>query len=271
MRIIPDKMKTDKNENFNDHKIFPALEYYIEFYGLFSFGVMSFIPPGVHSFLNIDTYVYSSMQMSLDSIKNLLKLSRINDAYALVRKFYDSVIINIYYTLYIKNNIEQYNFIVDKINNWFLGKEKLPSFKSMKGYIENSPYLKYLNCIINFDNRYNIIRENCNNHVHYNSFDTMIKNDSRFLDDHKNRILDQLSSDILNLIIYHFAYIFLLNEQYMSSSDYVDALECGLKPEEGSQYYVAPYIQEFFDKIIKANRKDIAELIIENTSMKINP
>jgi hypothetical protein len=56
----------------------------------------------------------------------------------------------------------------------------------------------------------------------------------------------------------------------MSSSDYIDALECGLKPKEGSQYYVAPYIQEYFDKIIKANRRDIAELIIKNTCMKIN-
>ena len=262
-------MKNSNEELFDNHKVFNSLDYFIEFYELFSFGVMSYIPHGVHSLLNIDTYVYSSMQMSLDSIKQLLKLGRINDAYALLRNFYDSVIINIYYTLYIKSNIEQYDFIIDKINNWYLGKERLPQFQTMKKYIEDSSYLKEINGIINLDKSYKIIRDNCNNHVHYNSFDTMIKNDARKFDENRERIFDQISSNIVDIIIYHISYIFLLNEQYMSSSDYIDALECGLKPEEGSQYFVAPYIKKFFNKVIKTNRKDIAELIIRNTNMKI--
>ena len=263
-------MKNDTNVTFSDNKIFSELDYYIEFYDLFSYGVMSFIPPGIHSMFNIDTYVYSSIQMSLDSIKQLLKLGRVNDVYALTRKYFDSVVINIYYTLYIKNNIEQSNFIIDKINNWYLGKEKLPRYNEMKDYIRKSPYLKELNDIINYDKRYDVIREKCNNYVHYNSFDTMIKNDQRILDEHREKIYEQLSHDILNIIIFHLSYIFLLNDHYMSSSDYIDALECGLKPEEGSQYYIAPYIREFFDKIIRANRRDIAEIIIANTCMEID-
>jgi len=262
-------MECKINEINKENKIFSELDYYIEFYDLFSFGTMPVVSPGIYSILNIDSYVYSSMQMSLDSIKHLLGLGRINDVYALVRKFYDSVIINIYYTIYIKDNIELNNFIVNKINNWYLGKEKLPSYEKMKKYIENSSYLMELNKIIDFDNRYNTIRKKCNDHVHYNTFDTMIKNDSRILDEHREKILDQLSYDLMNIIIFHLSYIFLLNQHYMSSSDYIDALECGLKPEEGTQYYVAPYIQEFFDKIIKPNRNDIAMLIIENTVMRI--
>jgi hypothetical protein len=262
-------MECTINEIPRNNKIFSELDYYIEFYDLFSFGTMPVVLPGIYSILNIDSYVYSSMQMSLDSIKHLLGLGRINDVYALVRKFYDSVIINIYYTIYIKDNIELNNFIVNKINNWYLGKEKLPSYEKMKKYIENSSYLMELNKIIDFDNRYNTIRKKCNDHVHYNTFDTMIKNDSRILDEHREKILDQLSYDLMNIIIFHLSYIFLLNQHYMSSSDYIDALECGLKPEEGTQYYVAPYIQEFFDKIIKPNRNDIAMLIIENTVMRI--
>ena len=262
-------MKNSNTEIFDTHKVFITLDYFIEFYELFSFGVMSFVPPGVNTIINIDTYVLSSMQMSLDSIKPLLKLGRINDAYALLRKFHDSVIINIYYTIYIKNNIEQYNFIIEKINNWYLGREKLPTFKNMIDYIENSSFLKEINDIINFDNRYKLIRDNCNDHVHYNSFDTMIKNDARNFDEHRERIFDQISCNILDIIIYHISYIFLLNEQYMSSSDYIDALECGLKPVEGSQYYVAPYIKQFFNNIIRVNRNDIAELIIKNTNMEL--
>ena len=97
----------------------------------------------------------------------------------------------------------------------------------------------------------------------------MIKNDPRNFDKNKEKIFDQIYSNILDVVIYHISYIFLLNEHYMSSSDYIDFLECGMTPEEGSQYYVAPYIKKFFINIIKVNRNDIAELIIKNTNMDL--
>jgi hypothetical protein len=259
----------NNNELYKTHKIFSELDYYIEFYDCFSFGVLSFLPPGVKVIFNIDTYVYSSMQMSMDSIKQILTLGRINDVYALVRKHYDSVIINIYYTLYIKDNVNQYKIIVDKINDWYLGKEKLPRFNVMKKYIDDSKHVKKLNKIIDFDKRYIAIRENCNNQIHYNSFNTILNNDSRVHDEMRLKLFDQLSSDILNIIILHLSYMFFINDHYMCSSDYIDSLEMGLTPEEDSQYFVAPYIQEFFNKIIKEHRKDIADLILENTSMQL--
>ncbi|HAT4339443.1 TPA: hypothetical protein I9094_001708 [Clostridium perfringens] len=32
------------------------------------------------------------------------------------------------------------------------------------------------------------------------------------------------------------------------STDYVDSLEIGLNPQEGSQYWVAPFITEYINK-----------------------
>ena len=55
----------------------------------------------------------------------------------------------------------------------------------------------------------------------------------------------------------------------MMSSDYVDSLDCGLTPEEGSQYWVAPFIQEIFDKVLIPSRPDIAETIKGKTAMKL--
>jgi hypothetical protein len=258
------------DELLKNHKIFSELDYYIEFYEYFSSGVFSFSSHGIKTIFNIDSYVYSSMQMSMDSIKQILTLGRINDAYALVRKYYDSVIINIYYTLYIKDNENQYNIFVDKINDWYLGKEKLPRYKTIKKYIEDSKHVKKLNEIIDFDKRYITIRENCNDQMHYNSFYTMLNNDSSIYDKMRLRLYDRLSSDILNLVILHLSYMFFINDYYTCSSDYLDSLEMGLTPEDDSQYLVAPYIQEFFDKIIKKYRKDIADLILESTYMQLN-
>jgi len=53
----------------------------------------------------------------------------------------------------------------------------------------------------------------------------------------------------------------------MMSRDYGDSMDCGLTPEEGSQYYVAPFIQEVFDTVIKKNRLDLATMIKTKTSM----
>ena len=56
----------------------------------------------------------------------------------------------------------------------------------------------------------------------------------------------------------------------MSSSDYEDYLDCGLTPVKDSQYWVAPFIQEVFDKWIKKYRPDIANIIKNSTFMKLD-
>jgi hypothetical protein len=42
-----------------------------------------------------------------------------------------------------------------------------------------------------------------------------------------------------------------------------------MTPPENSQYWVASYIQEIFDDLIKKRRPDIANLIREKTSMEL--
>jgi hypothetical protein len=56
---------------------------------------------------------------------------------------------------------------------------------------------------------------------------------------------------------------------YLGSSDYTDALDCGLTPEEGSQYYVAPVVQNIFDSIIKNHRADLAVELKKGTCMQL--
>ena len=55
----------------------------------------------------------------------------------------------------------------------------------------------------------------------------------------------------------------------MMSSDYVDALDCDSEPEEGSQYWVANYVKEVFEKYIVTKRPDIADFMRNHTEMKL--
>src|SRR5690606_32792877 len=100
--------------------------------------VMNFSTMDTTAFVSIDTYVYSSIQGTVDSIKILLEKGRINDCYSLVRKYFDSVVINTYSNLYIQDHRSIEKYIVEKINNWLHGKEQLPEYRVMSQYIRNS-------------------------------------------------------------------------------------------------------------------------------------
>ena len=94
----------------------------------------------------------------------------------------------------------------------------------------------------------------------------MMLNDNELFIKERVKCLDQFLSDVESLFILHFAYIFFLNDHYFMASNYIDSLEVGIPPEENSQYWVAPFIQDVFDKIIKIKRPDVADFIKKNTA-----
>ena len=105
--------------------------------------------------------------------------------------------------------------------------------------------------------------------MHYNFFYNFLLNDNEIHNSDRIKYLDVISFDMRALFIQHFAYIFYLNNHYFMSSDYVDYLDDGMTPEENSQFWVAPFIQEVFTKIIEKYRPDIAKEIKDKTEMKL--
>ncbi len=257
------------NSEYKEHEIFAELSKYADFYKSLSSSIFQFISQGTSAICNLDSYLISSIQGTIESIKLILKGGKINDSYALTRKYYDSVVINIYEILYLADNFSIENFIVQKINNWLHGKEKLPNYREMIEYIRNSTRLGKVNKILDLDNHYKIVRNRCNDHIHYNLFHYMMMNDKQIYMKDRLKILNELSCDIRDIFIKHFIWLFTLNEHYMTSSDYLDSLECGVIPEEGSQYYVAPFIQDIFNDTIKKYRMDLALELKNATCMKL--
>lgn len=114
-----------------------------------------FMTQGTTSVVNLDSYVFSSIKGTLSSINMILKDGRINDSWTLLRKYHDSIIINIYSCLFLKDNFSINNFVVKKINDWIHGKSSLPEFRIMSQYIRNHGELSELNKLIyETDDRY---------------------------------------------------------------------------------------------------------------------
>lgn len=255
---------------YTKHSVFLQLRKYIAFYKQLSFHIMNWTTPGIVSHINIDTYTFSSIQGTLESIKDVLRKGRINDGYALLRKYYDSPIINIYTILYLEDNSSLNNFNGKEIDNWLKGVESIPEYRIISKYIKDSKKLTTITKILNKDERYKKLRDRCNDHTHYNFYHNLLLNDNEI--DIKDRVkeLDLFLQDLNNLFIQHFSYLFTLKYNYMMSSDCTDYLDIGMKPEVNSQYWVAKFIQDTFNKIIKRYRPDIASEIKNNTVMELH-
>lgn len=251
-----------------EHPVFEQLSNYAEFYDKLSFSIMSFVSMGTQSIINIDTYTYTSMQGTLESIRDILIKGHVNDAYALLRKYYDAATINIYTSLYLADHFSIDHFVVEKIDNWVKGNEQLPNIRSMNSYIEKSEKVASIYKLIHKDKRYSELRERCNDHTHYNFYYNMVQNDNRVYLKIGVAVLNRFAKDLENILIFHLSYLFYMKDIYMMASDYIDRLDCGIIPESNSQYLVAPFIQEIFDNVIKKNRMDLALEIQSNTAMK---
>jgi len=257
-----------EDKEYNDHPVFDKLSNYAKFYKILSFSIMRFATLGTSSLINIDTFVYSSMQGTLEAIKDILEKGRLGDAYVLLRRYYDAAIINIYINLYLEEHFNYENFNVEQIQNWLEGKDQLPDIRKIDNYLKKSKSVTAIYKLLQKDKRYSELRKRCNNYTHYNFYYNILRNDNQvFLN--RISILHMFSKDLENIFIWHLSYLFYIKDVYMMSSDYIDNLDFGETPEPDYQYLVAPFIQEIFDTVIKENRMDLATEIKRKTPMNL--
>lgn len=253
-------------EYFN-HDIFRKIDFFIESYDYLSTSASSYIQRGLSSITNTDSIIYSSLKGTLESIKYILNNGRINDAFALVRKYYEGIIIDIYKSVYIieKHDIFK-SLYVEQIEKWFKGEDKLPEYKNMIKYLNR---VQILNDIRQFydiqsDGYYNKIKEKCNANLHYNKFTYMLLNNSDYYLKGRETYLSLMLTCISSIFEFHIACIFILHTEYLTSSDYVDCLDCGIQPIENSQHWISPFGEELFNELWK-NKETVAQYIKSST------
>jgi hypothetical protein len=256
-------------KEYQSHPVFSDLDQYVAFYESLAHSVFQFATMGTTAICNVDSYVFSSMQGTLTSMRTILRDGKINDAYALLRKYYDCAIITIYSNLYLEEHFSIENFVVQQIDNWLKGRDQLPEYRVMSDYIRKSPKVSEITERLFADHRYKQLRNRCNDHTHYNFYHNVLLNDPDIHLPSREEALNDFACDLRDVLILHLAYLFSAKQHYMASSDYLDSLECGLTPEPESQYWVAPFVQDVFDEVVAKHRPDIAARIKEHTSMQL--
>jgi hypothetical protein len=259
----------DSEPDFSDHPTSCDLTSYAAFYEFLSDSAFRFVSLGVKRALGVHSHVYLSMRATLLSIQSTVSRGRLGDAYALLRRYYDSVIIDTYTNAYLPDNHSLENWVVEKIDSWVRGDSALPRLPEMYAYIRSSEKTAPMSRLLNSDDRYKQIRDRCNDHLHYNFYRYVQLNDGRVHLPERPERMDELRRDVRDVFVMHLAFAFFLNDAYMMASNYVDALDCGVTPAEGSQYWVAAFVQEIFDSVLRVHRPDVVELIKGHTSMQL--
>ncbi len=260
-------------DDYLKHEVFLVLKDFINFYEHLSQNVFLFMSQGISGtgIFNIDSYIYYGTGGTLDSIRLVLEKGRINDAFALTRKYHDAVVMDIFKAFLIQ---EKYNpldnkWTVKQIDEWAHSKGKMPKYEAMMKYIHRVSK-NHGDPRDHFSvDRYTRIRNKCNNHQHHNSLSIMMFNDNAIHNDNRIKELGQLSICIKDIFTLHFAYFFHLHPAYMSSSDYREYMDVGETPPEGCQNWVAPFIQTTFDKYIKTRMPQLASYIRESSCMEL--
>ena len=91
-----------------------------------------------------------SIQGTLDSIKELLLIGRINDASVLVRKFFDDILAEIYFAVTLKEKFDlTKGLYVEEVQKWLESKYRVPTLKRILDILKSLFIQKiYIHCSV---------------------------------------------------------------------------------------------------------------------------
>lgn len=264
--------------DYDNHIVFKYLEIIKTFYNTISLGNNSIEIPALFSKTKVFStigYIYSSIEGTIESISVLLHNGRCNDAFALVRKYCDSIILDIYKYIIVEEIDEKFqgNLSIESIKNnkiksWIDSEEALFTEKQMnKIYAtikEKYPDLTNLFDLSNKNTLYHKLREICNDNMHYNYFYNMMANDYEIIKlrkDIRDSFIKNIKDAVVLFFTIHFAFIYKNKPIVYMSLDYINYLDCGMTPPRGSERWVSLAVQNAFDDIIKTNKPEVATFL----------
>ena len=285
-------------KDYCNHRIFEFLDDLNNFYGFLADSCSNtadgMIITGKFS---VGCPMFSSIQGTLESIKILIYAGRVNDAFALGRKYADAILTALYVYVLVKQDEKKIIeteadlksiFSMSDVRTWSnMGKELFwKKSKAQKAIEIIDPELWKLFHLSS--DEYSKQEENgnpksgtgkvpeeerldFNDNVHYNSLSIFANNDYDMLSlNGKGPGLLNLLYDLLSQeFAFHFAFQYVMVPHVYGSNDYIDDLENGEQPKQDSQYWVASIVQDVFDKYIKSKYSEVADYLIKKTLMEL--
>lgn len=256
-------------EAYQNHQVFELVDQMMDYYDGLSDTSFGFSPSGTRSMFNYATYVYMSMRSTLDSIKTLLKAGHITDAFVLIRKLFDTALVEIYLEVVRVDNYDwMKSLVVEDVDEWLRGQHWIPKIEKIQSVLKESKSTKDLYPWFTWDTGLKKKRDFLDNHVHASSYISILLNCETISLGNREKQLQNAYAILHHIMVLHLAFLLYLNGPYMMASDYMDYRDLGEEPPVGSESWLAPYAQEAFDRFLKPHEK-LAAFIKEHCPMEI--
>ena len=307
--IQPNEKQIDETEEFKTFSI--DIDYLIEFMNDLSdliscYGrTISFWTD--KDFHTLNTTLIDSSAQTLKSIKLCCSIGSLSDANTLIRKLRDDLI-QYNYILNIINlrkpfleesvkdlrtdnpddfansllNLQFNNDLTEDeqaVAAWFKNtvselhrpvKKKL-EFENYMKVLKQNNNINHILTAYNLQEYWETLRKNLNNYVHNNG--THFSNHNSISSSDKNLGIHLKNINIRTSYVTSFFLVLLLmvESSLISSTDYIDHLDCDMEPPEESQYSVASFIQDFIDKKVARIHPELKQYLKDNNinGMKI--
>lgn len=219
--------------------------------------------------------VLTSCELTAGSIVSCCEDGCMADAYSLLRKYRDDLFFYLYLAIFDANNkLDDVSSAIDKmgsnierwVNNTLCD---LPIGTVLKE-IGQAPQVKEAVQKYDLKSYFCTIGDRLNNYVHSNGVLFYNRNVNAY---QGNCLPVQMRGLLKDMRFITTAFLFLLtlcSPLSIMSTDYMDFLECNMTPPEGSQYWVAPFVTDFFKDNLDQIDKSCMQYLQDNTLMEFD-
>lgn len=217
--------------------------------------------------------ILNSSQATLSNVIECCKCYCLADAYTLLRKYRDDLFFCLYIVIYDRNaklgitkNTEK---MTTNIGRWCENSLSNLNISEVLSTIGNSAHLRDAVKKHHLQDSFDKIGKHLNNYIHGNGYSFYNVNAGSFDEKHIEKQLNDIVSTAQYITTTFLFLLVLSSPQYIMSTDYIDHLEFGQTPPDGSQYWVAPFVAEYFKNNVEMIDKNCYEYLKENTCLAL--
>ncbi len=247
------------------------VEKFLSDFGFLSFG-RDFVLCGKHAF-SLQT-ISTACELTLGSIISCCESGCMADAYSLLRKYRDDLFFYLYVVVYDAcNKLEYDSQIVTQmeknIDQWINNDLDDLNISVVLKTIGQSPQVKDAVQKYKLKSYFDTIGNRLNDYVHSNGVSFYNRNVNTYKGDRLQKQMRVLLKDMRFITISFLFLLTLCSPLSIMSTDYVDSLDCGLMPEKGSEYWVAPFVEKYIKENISLINQSCLNYLRDNTSMAL--
>ena len=247
------------------------IEKFLESFGFLTFGRdFVFGTSGQKTIFFSLENVMTSLELTMGSVIACCESACIADANTLLRKYRDDLFFYLYISVY--NSHYKYSKkgkpMADQIMRWL--NNDLSDFQigEVLKAIGTVPQLRDAVLKYNLRESFQEIGDTLNNYVHSNGYAYYNRNVNTYKENELTVELRALEEKVRYLTVVFLLLLIFCSPLSVMSEDYIDYLDLNERPPDGSQYWVAPFVEQFVKENISLIDANCLDYLRENTLMQ---